>query len=238
MHTQRIEYQVDGLDAVGYLAVPDGDDPRAGVLLSHEGPGQDDNVRQRTERIASELGHVAFALDYMGGGRPLDSREDMMARIGTLRQDPDATRRLGRAGLDILAAQPRVDPDRLAAIGFCFGGTISLELARGGADLKAVVGFHSGLGTTRGEDAANITGKVLVCIGVDDPLIPAEQRAAFESEMSAGGVDWRMTLHGGVAHSFTNPEADGVDMPGIAYDADADRRSWAAMVDLFAETIA
>jgi dienelactone hydrolase len=238
MQTERISYQVDGIDAIGYLAVPDGTDPCAGVLLCHEGPGQDANVRLRAERVATELGHVAFALDYIGGGTPLDTMEETMARLGPLRDDPIATRSIGQAGLDILAGQSRVDTDRLASIGFCFGGTMSLELARSGADVKAVVGFHSGLGTGRPDDAANITGKVLVCIGADDPMIPPDQREAFENEMRSGNVDWRMTLHGGAVHSFTNPDAGKRAMAGVAYNADADRRSWAAMVDLFAETIA
>ncbi len=122
----------------------------------------------------------------------------------------------------------------MAAIGYCFGGTLSLELARSGAPLGAVVGFHSGLATTRPEDASAITGKVLVCIGADDPIIPPEQRADFEAEMRAAGVDWQMHLYGGAVHSFTNPAADG-SMPAIKYDAAADARSWQAMLDLFAE---
>ena len=111
-----------------------------------------------------------------------------------------------------------------------------LEAARGGADLKAVVGFHSGLGTARPQDAANIKGKVLVQIGADDPVIPPEQRLAFEQEMTAGGVDWRMVLYGKTGHSFTNRDVDAYGMPGFNYQADADRRSWQAMIDLFAET--
>ena len=137
----------------------------------------------------------------------------------------------------MLTANERVDPGRLAAIGYCFGGTMSLELARGGADLQCVVGFHSGLATARPEDAANISGKVLVCIGTEDPLIPPEQRTDFEAEMRAGGVDWQMNLLGGAAHSFTNPDASALGAPGIEYHEPSDRRSWAAMLDLFAETL-
>ncbi len=161
-----------------------------------------------------------------------------MGRLGPLMEDPLQTRALGQAGLDVLLGHERVDTSRVAAIGFCFGGTMALELARGGADLKAVVGFHSGLATTRPDDASAITGKVLVCIGTEDPLIPADQRQAFEAEMRAGGVDWEMNLYGGAAHSFTNPEAGGMGVPGIEYHEPTARRSWAAMVDLFDETIA
>jgi dienelactone hydrolase len=128
------------------------------------------------------------------------------------------------------------DEARVAAIGYCFGGTMALELARSGADVHAVVGFHSGLGTARPEDAANIKGKVLVQIGTEDALIPADQRADFEAEMRAGGVDWRMLLYGNAEHSFTNEAASSFNLPGIVYDELADKRSWRAMLDLFDET--
>ena len=236
METREIEYDADGLHAVGYLALPDGDDVRPGVLVSHEGPGMDDHAKSRARRIASELGYVAFVLDYIGGGTRVDMSE-LGAKLGPLMVDPLKTRRVGQAGLAVLTAQPRVDTTRLAAIGYCFGGTMSLELARGGAPFKAVVGFHSGLGTTRPEDAKNITGSVLVCIGAEDPIIPPEQRIAFEEEMRAGGVDWRMNLYGGAAHSFTNPAASEMGMAGIAYHEATDRRSWNAMLELFGEVL-
>ena len=150
--------------------------------------------------------------------------------------DPGRIRALGHAGLSVLLASDRVDADRVAAIGFCFGGTMVLELARDGADLRAVVGFHSGLSTPRPDDASNIRAKVLVCIGTEDPLITPEERAAFEAEMRAGGVDWRMNLYGGAAHSFTNPDAHLAGFPGIEYHEPTAARSWRAMLDLFDET--
>ena len=161
--TRDITYDADGRTMIGTLALPDDDsaatgtagatDRRPGVLVCHEGPGLDDHARTRAARIADELGYVAFALDYHGGGTRITDRDEMMARIGTLRSDPPRVFAVGVAGLDILRAEPRTDPERLAAIGFCFGGTLALELARGGADLKAVVGFHSGLSTVHPEDA-------------------------------------------------------------------------------------
>lgn len=238
IYTETITYDAGGVEAQGLLAVPEGDGPCPGVLVCHEGPGLGDNVRNVTRRLAEEEGCVAFALDYIGGGQILQGMDQVMERLGPLMGDPLATRALGQAGLDVLTAQERVDASRLAAIGYCFGGTMSLELARGGADLKAVVGFHSGLATARPEDASNITGKVLVCIGTEDPLIPPQQRVDFESEMRNAGVDWRMNLLGGAAHSFTNPDAAAAGVPGIEYHEPSDRRSWAAMLDLFAETIA
>jgi dienelactone hydrolase len=233
--TSDITYEADGRSMVGTLALPDGSGPRPGVLVCHEGPGLDDHARARAVRLADELGYVAFALDYHGEGKPITDRDKMMARIGELRMDPARAWAVGTAGLDVLRAEPRTDSDRLAAIGFCFGGTLSLELARGGADLKAVVGFHSGLSTVHPEDARNITGKVLALIGADDPMVNGDERRAFEEEMRAGGVDWQLVAYGGAVHSYTNPRASMVDIPGIAYDEATDRRSWQAMVDLFTE---
>lgn len=238
MRSEVITYDAGGMEAVGLLAVPDGDDARPGVLVCHEGPGLGAHVKEVTKRLAAEEGYVAFALDYIGGGEVLAGMEQVMGRLGPLLADPLATRALGQAGLDVLTGHDRVDTSRLAAIGYCFGGTMSLELARGGADLSAVVGFHSGLATARPEDASNIAGKVLVCIGTEDPLIPPEQRTGFEAEMRNGRVDWRMNLFGGAGHSFTNPDAGALGIPGIEYHEPSDRRSWAAMLDLFAETIA
>ena len=137
-----------------------------------------------------------------------------------------------RAG--VLLGSEHADAGQVAAIGYCFGGTLSLELARGGAALQAVVGFHSGLATDRPATAGSITAPVLVCIGADDPFIPADQRLAFEEEMRAAGADWRLNLYGGAVHSFTNPEADGSN-PALRYDRRADERSWRAMLDLFGE---
>jgi len=233
--TRDISYEADGRTMIGFLALPDGTDRRPGVLVSHEGPGLDDHARSRAVRLAEELGYVAFALDYHGGGRPVEDRAQMMARIGELRADPVRARAIGTAGMDVLCAEARTDRDRLAAIGYCFGGTLSLELARGGADLKAVVGFHAGLSTVRPEDARNIVGKVLALIGADDPIVDNAERRAFEEEMRAGGADWQLHVYGGAVHSFTNPRASGVDIPGIDYHEPTDRRSWQAMLDLFAE---
>ena len=123
----------------------------------------------------------------------------------------------------------------MAAVGYCFGGALVLELARGGADVKAVVGFHPRLATRRPQDSANIRGKVLVCVGTDDPLISVQERLAFEEEMRAGGVDWRMNLYGGTEHSFTNPASGLADRPGVIYHHLSDERSWRAMLDLLDE---
>ena len=234
MRIEDIEYDIDGTRYVGHLAVDDErPGPRPGVLVSHEGGGLDDHAKGRAERLAG-LGYAAFALDYYGDGKPVPPSE-MMDRLGGLMGDPDRIRALAQGGLDILLAQPETDAARIAAIGFCFGGTMSLELARGGAAVQAVVGFHSGLATARPQDAKNIVGSVLACIGADDPLVPPEQRLAFEQEMREGGVDWRMNLYGGAKHSFTNERAEQFGIPGVEYHGLTDERSWRAMIDFFDE---
>jgi dienelactone hydrolase len=233
--TQAVEYRADGIDLVGHLAY-DGavEGRRPAALVAHEGPGLDDHAKDVAERLAG-LGYVAFALDYMGGGVPAASREAMMDRLGGLMGDPARIRALAAAGLDVLLAQPQADPARAVTVGFCFGGTLCLELARSGADVKATVGMHSGLGTARPAEPGAIHGLVLACIGADDPLVPAEQRGAFEEEMRAAGADWRLYVFGGAVHSFTNPAAVSMDFPGVAYHRPTDERSWRAMLDAFTE---
>ncbi|HEV7762504.1 MAG TPA: dienelactone hydrolase family protein [Acidimicrobiales bacterium] len=234
--TREIEYEADGGTVmVGHLALPEAEGRRPAVLVAHEAPGLDDVHRQRADRLA-ELGYVAFALDGHGGGQWVNDAQ-RRERVAAIMGDPDRARALGGAGLDVLLAQDQVDPDRVAAIGYCFGGLIVLELARDGADLKAVVGFHPGLQSSRPEDARDITGKVLVCVGADDPYVDLERRSAFEAEMRAGGVDWRMHVYGGIQHSFTHPRADQAGIPGLAYDRPTAERAWRAMLDLFDETL-
>jgi dienelactone hydrolase len=234
--TSSIDYSADGLAMVGHLAYDDAvEGKRPAVLVSHEGPGLDVHAKDVADQLAA-LGYVAFALDYMGEGRPAPM-DQMMGRLGALMGDVDRIRALAHAGLDVLLAQPQTDPDRVVSVGYCFGGTTMLELARSGADIKATVGMHSGLGTSRPQDASAIRGIVLVCIGTEDPIIPPEQRADFEAEMRAGEVDWRMYLYGGAAHSFTNPHASDLGMAGIAFHRPSDERSWRAMLDGFTEAV-
>lgn len=237
MHLEDIGYQALGRDLVGTFAVDDFlPGPRPAVLLCHEGPGIDGHVRGRAIRLAS-LGYAAFALDYHGGGQTLPL-EDTMTRLGELMGDVDQVRDLGRAGLDVLLSRPEVDPDRVAAMGYCFGGSMVLELARAGLDLKAVIGFHPGLGVVDVEASRSIRGSVLMCCGAADPIIGKDARDAFEAEMIEAGVaDWRLEVLGGVGHSFSNVTVDDLAMPGITWDARADRRCWRQALDLLEETI-
>ncbi|HEX4490185.1 MAG TPA: dienelactone hydrolase family protein [Acidimicrobiia bacterium] len=236
MEIRDIEYEVGDTTMIGRLAVPDGDGRRPGVLIAHEGNGLDDFQKERAEHFAA-LGYVAFALDYHGGGVPLTERAAISARITELAEDAMLARATAQAGLDILLADEHTDAARVAAVGYCFGGALVLELGRSGADLKAIVGFHPGLMTSRPQDSARIRGSVLVCIGADDPLIGIDARTAFEAEMRAAGIDWRMYVFGGAQHSFTHPRSANTGLPGLAYHRPTDERSWRAMRDLFAETI-
>ncbi len=239
MHHEILVYQADGLSMHSHLYRKDavtGTSP--GILVFPEAPGLSENAKKRAERLA-ELGYVALACDLHGEGHLLDGMESVMSTVGALMAEPLRVRARAQGGMDALLAQPGVDPARIAAIGYCFGGTMSLELARSGAEIRAAIGFHSGLTTNLPDDARNIKGKVLVCIGADDPGVDAAQRTGFETEMRDGGVDWQMHLYGGVVHSFTNPDADKMGMPHfLRYDANADTRSWAAMRALFDEVFA
>ena len=238
MHTESIEYHADGARRVGYLAVDrDRAGKRPGVLIGPEASGISEIVKDRAHQLA-ELGYAAFAFDFVGDGKLLGDMQQSMALVKMYADDPLRIRAIGRASLDVLRERPEVDPTKLAAIGYCFGGTAALELARDGADLACTVGFHSGLATKRPEDAKQIKGKVLVCIGADDPIVPPEQRAAFEQEMKATKVDWRMHLLGNTVHGFTNPGVTRFNHPALAYHAANHQRSWRAMCELFDECFA
>ena len=192
----------------------------------------------RAERLAG-MGYVALASDLHGDGRLVDGLEEAIGMLQPLFADPSRTRARAGAGLAALAARPEVDAGRIAAIGFCFGGTMALELARSGADIKAVVGFHSGLGTAAPKSDAKASRPR--CWSASAPTTRSSRPSSgpeFEAEMRDGGVDWQMHLYGGTVHSFTNPEAAKRNKPeAIRYSAEADARSWAGMEALFAETL-
>ena len=205
------------------------------MLVFHEGLGLGEFAMARA-RMLAELGYVALAADMFGDRRQARNLEEAVKLIGELRNEPEALRARGRAALATLAALPQVDASRLAAIGFCFGGSVALELARGGADLKAVVSFHGVLATKTPVVSGKVKASVLVCTGADDPLAPPDQVRAFEDEMRAAAVrDWQLISYGNTVHGFTNPDADGSIMRAALYSEQADRRSWASMRNLLDE---
>src|SRR3954452_5445512 len=238
MQTRDIDYRCDDVNLRGYLACNECAERRPGVLLFHEGLGLGDFVMERARRLAS-LGYVAFAADMFGDRRQARNLQEVATLVGGLRAMPEKLRARGRAALETLAALPEVDAGRLAAIGFCFGGSVVLELAREGADLKAVVSFHGVLTTKMKAIAGRVKAGVLLGTGHDDPLAPPEQVADFENELRAAAVrDWQVISYGNTLHGFTNPAADGTMLRTALYNAQADRRSWASMQNLFDEALA
>jgi dienelactone hydrolase len=235
MHEQTLEYSVEGTRYIGFFAVDTArEGRRPGVLIAPEGGGLNDVSRDRARELA-RLGYAAFAIDYHGEGRVLPSMQAMQERLAVLRGDPMIIRGITRTAHATLSDRADVAPSRIAAIGYCYGGTAVLELARSGADVACTVGFHSGLATKRPDDAHQIKGKVLVCIGADDPLIQPPERLAFEDEMRKARVDWRLYLFGNAVHGFANPEAGRLGIAALAYHRETHERSWRAMLDLFAE---
>jgi dienelactone hydrolase len=235
IHTEWVQYRHGETALEGYLAYDDAvKGRRPGVLVVHEWMGLGDYAMKRAEQLAG-MGYVAFALDMYGKGVRAKTPEEAAKLSGIYKGDRPLMRGRAQAGLDELRKQPLVDPARIAAIGYCFGGTTVLELARSGADVAGVVSFHGGLGTPQPAGAKNIKGKVLVLHGADDPHVPAAEVAAFQDEMRKAAVDWQMIYYGGAVHSFTNPGAGKDASTGVAYNEKADKRSWEAMKTFFKE---
>ena len=229
-----LEYEVDGVRLTGFLAdgVSHGSAP--GVLLAHEAPGIGDHVKERA-RMLAERGYVAFALDMYGESNlPLDVAQRYSK---LLMADGALMRRRARAALDILASQAHCD-GKIAAVGFCLGGIVALELARDRAPIKCAVGFHPSFKRPAGSANGTITAKVLMMIGDDDPIVPKEDRASFAQDMKEAGADWQLHVFGGVGHSYTNREIDALGFPGFGYNAQVDRRAWNLMLGLFEEIFA
>jgi dienelactone hydrolase len=238
MPTRDVDYGCEEVNLRGYLAWNESAEPRPGVLVFHEGLGLGDFAMERARRLAG-LGYVALAADMFGERRQARNLQEVATLVGGLRAEPTRLRARGRAALETLAALPQVDAQRLVAIGFCFGGSVVLELARAGADLKAVVSFHGVLATKMPAVSGQIKASVLVLTGADDPLAPPDQVADFENEMRAAAVrDWQIISYGNTLHGFTNPAADGSMLRSALYNAQADRRSWASMQSLFDEVLA
>jgi dienelactone hydrolase len=200
----------------------------------HEWWGLNDYAKGRAEQLA-RLGYVAFALDMYGKGVSTADPKVAGELSGVFRKDRALGRARAEAGLAVLKRRPEVDPARIAAIGYCFGGMVVLEMARGGADLRGVVSFHGGLSTPNPADAKQIRGKVLVLHGADDPFESPAEIAAFQDEMRQARVDWQMNIYGGAVHAFTNPMAGSYGIKGVGYNAEADHRSWLAMRNFFDE---
>ncbi|HKP97454.1 MAG TPA: dienelactone hydrolase family protein [Fibrobacteria bacterium] len=233
--SEAVAYKQDTASLEGLLvydAAAKGKQP--GIVLVPDWMGMTDLARQYAEKVA-KLGYVVLVADIYGAKvRPKDMKE-ASEQSALYKNNRELMQARARAAYDQLRKSPRVDTARLAAMGYCFGGGVALELARSGATLNGTVTFHGNLDTPHPQEAKNIKGQVLVNHGAEDPFVTVEQVKSFEDEMRLGGVDWRLIQYGGAVHGFTNPNAGNDNSKGMAYNAKADHRSWQAMTDFYKE---
>lgn len=237
---EEVRYESDGVTLRGYLAYDRNQEgPRPGVLVVHEWWGHNEYTRDRARQLA-ELGYTALAVDMYGDGRQADHPDDARAFMMEVFENMDAGMARFRAAKALLNEHATTDPEETAAIGYCFGGAIVLHMARTGDDLDAVAAFHAGALET-GNDAANIRGRVFVAHGEEDPFVPPEALESFERAMDAAGVDYELVRYPGAVHAFTNPGATAkgqeFGLP-LAYQKEADERSWAELRVLLADVFA
>lgn len=229
VHGEEVVYAVDGVECRGYLAWDEArDGERPGVLVVHEWWGHNDYARSRALQLA-EMGYTAFALDMYGDGKQASHPEDAQRFMGEVMSDLDVAAARFSAAEELLKAHPTTDPERTAAIGYCMGGGVVLQMARRGLDLDGVASFHGMLGTEQRAQPGDIRARLLVLHGAADPFLSEEVVQGFQEEMEAAGADLRFVAYPGAVHAFTNPGAtakgEEFGLP-LAYDAEADRESW------------
>jgi len=237
--TKEIEYKAGDTTLQGFLAWDDaltktGKVP--GVLVIHEWWGHNQHARNQAKRLA-QAGYVGFALDMYGKGKIATHPKDAQAFVAEATKDPKVVQQRFQAAIDLLKKDPHVDPAHIAAIGYCFGGGVALQMARMGADLDAVASFHGSL-APQGPPAekGKVKARILVMTGADDPMVPAAVVDAFKKEMTAAGAKFEVISYPGAKHSFTNPDADKAGVPGLGYSPEADKASWDALLKFFKET--
>ena len=234
LKTQTIEYKQGDTVLEGYLSYDTGFlGKRPGVLVVHEWKGLNNYAKMRADMLA-KLGYVAFAADIYGKGVRPQTFEQAGEQAGKYKSDRPLLRQRVLTGLAVLKSQPNVEGSKLAAIGYCFGGTSVLELARAGADVKGIVSFHGGLSSPVPADAKNIKARVLVLHGADDPFVSPDEVAAFEKEMREAAVNYQLIKYPGAVHGFTNPANTG-ELKGAMYNKEADEKSWVQMQKFFKE---
>jgi dienelactone hydrolase len=235
--TREVEYKQEGTGTTlkGMVAWDDAQTgKRPGVLVVHEWWGLNEHARTSARKLA-EAGYVGFALDMYGSGKSTTHQHDAEAMMNDTVKDPAVIAARFNAALAQLKQDPHVDPEKVAAIGYCFGGAVALGMARTGADLDAVVTFHGILSTPTPAAAGQVKPRLLVLTGTADSFVPPEQVEAFKKEMTAAGARFDVVTYPGAKHGFTNPHAAEYGMPALGYDADAAKQSWAAMLKFFKE---
>ena len=237
VRTRAVAYKDGRTVLEGFLAYDDAaGKPGPAVLVVHEWWGLNAYAKTRARQLAG-MGYVAFAVDMYGKGVLAMNRTQARKLAGNVRSNRKLMRRRILAALNVVKSNPRVDAKRIAAMGYCFGGTVVLELARSGADVAGVVSFHGGLGKRDSTDRTRIKSKVLVLTGADDRSVPMPKLAAFADEMRQGKVDYQIIIYGGAVHSFSNPLSGNNPSSNVAYNVKADKRSWQAMKGFFVEIL-
>ncbi len=238
VQTKTIRYQDGDVELQGYLAWDDAaESRRPGVIVVHEWWGLNDYARSRAEALAA-LGYVAFAADMYGADKVTEHGSQAKEWMQQITANQQAWQNRAALGLEVLKGHKLVDADRLAAIGYCFGGATVMQMAYSGADLKGVVSFHGSLPVATEEQQGRIKAAVLVAHGEADAFVPAERVDQCRAALEKAGTDWEMNIYGGVRHGFTNPDASRYGIDNLVYDERADRRSWKRMQLFFDEIFA
>ena len=231
--TKVIDYSQGDTPLQGFLAWDDATKgKRPGVLVIHEAWGENQHARHQAVRLA-KAGYVGFALDMYGKGKVTTHLEDAKAFMAEASKDPAVVRARFEAARKLLEEQPQVNPKKIGAVGYCFGGNVALNMARAGEDLTAVATFHAAVPSADQPVAGKVKPRILINTGGADPLVPKAQVDAFVKELKDAGADVSVITYPNARHSFTNPEAAKADMDALAYDADADRKSWDASMKMF-----
>ena len=232
VQTKMIEYKDGDATLTGLLAWDDAvSGPRPGVIVVHEWWGLNDYAKSRAEQLAAE-GYVAFAVDMYGDSKVTTHPEEAGGWMKEITANVDNWARRAKLGLEVLQSQPQVEADKVAAIGYCFGGATVLQMAYAGMELDAVVSFHGSLPPAP-DSVTSIQPAVMAAHGRDDAFVPPEKVASFEASLDRIGADYDVMVFSGTRHSFTNPNAADYGMDNIAYNERADKVSWAAMLELF-----
>ena len=236
IQTKEFMYEADGIRLKGYLAYDaEIEGKRPGVLVVHEWWGHNEYARKRA-RMLAELGYVALAVDMFGDGKTADHPKDAGKFAGEVMSNMPAMTARFNAALEVLKKDPNVDAGEIAAIGYCFGGGVVLQMARSGAPLRGVVSFHGSLATANPAEKGAVKARILVCNGADDSFVPPESIKGFKEEMDKAGAQYVFKSYEGAIHSFTNPSATETgkkfDMK-VAYNKEADEKSWEDMKEFF-----